>query len=1462
MKAVSMKRAAKRIARSGWPLLPLPVLVMVAFLVAGAVPLGAAAWPEARLMSGSAEAVTFTVPLGDYVLEPVSVEGRTYVRIVATGLVPFAAEGEPNVPVVPVMLAVPPGAVARVTSAELVGETAVDGVRVVPVEAVRAVLGDAGKFATSVYAEEVTAYGGDQVFPRQVAWVAGAGRLRHQDVARILVAPVRYDPRNARLTVAREVRVTVVFEGRTGMEEGSPGAIPPEDAWEGVYRGTLLNYDQGRRWRTTKAGTRRAAPLAAETGNQRVKITVRESGMRQVAFNDLAVLGFPSGVAWSQVYLYRDEFRDGSPDTLVTTEWALAELDNDSNGIFSPGDALRFYALDFYDAIGRQGNEDTYDNKNVYWLSWGTGEHRRTGSRSGWRDAAGPVRPSHFPDFIHVEQDSYFVVFPPRGDTDLYAWTSRRRITPFSLPGIDPGQGTALTVNFISFYTEPRGLPATSSITLYVTGCSSVQTEVGSVTTAIPAVKKSTVALAAGLLCETGNRFRFESSLLSETPGNMLDWFEVAYQRKYTALDDVLRFTNGGALGEVEFEVGGFSSAAISIYDVTDPTRAVRLGIPPERIVDDGGTFKVTFQDSLAGLRQYIAVGAAGAAPIPAADLALRTAPRLRQAAADYLIVTYPDFAADLAPLVERREAQGHTVLLATTDEVYDDFGNGLRSDLAVRRFFRQGFYAGDAVFALLVGDANVDHRGVLISPPPGFPVAQRRSGIDYVPSHDIARDDGLAPNKEWRAVENWFATVDADDDYPDLYLGRFPVGSTSETRGLVEKILTFEDAGAPDPWKRRLVLVADDEYKYDVRADGSVGPDCWNASDPSFAQACDTVASIAANLALVPPDTVKYYLARCTQDDQPDQRCKLLSCCTDVNATQTFTRSHCTPELISLMNAGALLINYQGHANRSQFTHENLILEYQSLTDIRGLTNEARPFIFAGYSCWISDFDYRTEPDFQDAIGEKFVLNPGGGACATFASACSEQIYTNRVFNPYVARALFTNPPVSDAQGDQVPARALLGEVTLTALVRFGVPDYAQRYILFGDPAMVIDMGPPRISATVDGAPADSDYVFQGAVLDTLDVVAEIEDEEAITEISFEIVAGDVATPVAADSVVTEPLVDPGLKRARAYRATYHHVPLLGNYSLRIVGADYSGRVSSLAIGIATGSANFFRDESPLAPGGTLAVGQVLRAVITRPFPASAAAIEVTIDGVPAGDVGEFDLQQRDGEGKQWEASLVPTLAAGGHEIEVEVSGFKARRNFVYVPVRVDFLAGGRTLFENDFIAGDALLGLVVRTVGEVAEDDIEVDLDGAPVDVDFEPDLTRTVWTGALDLGGLAPEPGSHELAVTVQAVGVTRSFRISEGLSIVDVSAYPNPFSSATYFFYTLTEEASEARLAIYTVSGRKVLDAAVETFAGYNQYRWDGKDSDGDRVANGTYVYRLVVKSSGGDREALGRIVKLD
>jgi hypothetical protein len=231
------------------------------------------------------------------------------------------------------------------------------------------------------------------------------------------------------------------------------------------------------------------------------------------------------------------------------------------------------------------------------------------------------------------------------------------------------------------------------------------------------------------------------------------------------------------------------------------------------------------------------------------------------------------------------------------------------------------------------------------------------------------------------------------------------------------------------------------------------------------------------------------------------------------------------------------------------------------------------------------------------------------------------------------------------------------------------------------------------------------------------------------------------------------------------------------------------------------------------------------------------------------------------DEDGKQWEVSFVPNLTSGSHAFRVIVDGFGAQRGFEYVTVTVGFSVGGRTLYESDFVSPDARVALLIAAEGESGVGDISVELDGVGVGVAFER-LSETEWVGELDLGSSGVGPGEHTLVVRVGEWQESRRFRISEDLGLVDVSVFPNPFSRQTYFYYTLLREAREVRLMVFTVMGRKIVEEEMSGFAGYNQHVWDGRDAGGDEVANGTYIYRVVVGWAEGRREFTGRLVKLD
>jgi flagellar hook assembly protein FlgD len=97
----------------------------------------------------------------------------------------------------------------------------------------------------------------------------------------------------------------------------------------------------------------------------------------------------------------------------------------------------------------------------------------------------------------------------------------------------------------------------------------------------------------------------------------------------------------------------------------------------------------------------------------------------------------------------------------------------------------------------------------------------------------------------------------------------------------------------------------------------------------------------------------------------------------------------------------------------------------------------------------------------------------------------------------------------------------------------------------------------------------------------------------------------------------------------------------------------------------------------------------------------------------------------------------------------------------------------------------------------------------------------------------------------------------------LRIEDVLNYPNPFETQTHFTFKLNQDAG-AEIKIYTLDGRMIrhIDGILAT-AGFNMVAWDGRDEQGDELANGVYLYKLFVKSwAGPDRitkEVIGRLM---
>ena len=91
-----------------------------------------------------------------------------------------------------------------------------------------------------------------------------------------------------------------------------------------------------------------------------------------------------------------------------------------------------------------------------------------------------------------------------------------------------------------------------------------------------------------------------------------------------------------------------------------------------------------------------------------------------------------------------------------------------------------------------------------------------------------------------------------------------------------------------------------------------------------------------------------------------------------------------------------------------------------------------------------------------------------------------------------------------------------------------------------------------------------------------------------------------------------------------------------------------------------------------------------------------------------------------------------------------------------------------------------------------------------------------------------------------------------------------AAPNPFAPShetTTIVFSLAQDAAVS-VAIYDFASGLVRDLAADApFAGGVDHRilWDGRDQDGQRVANGTYFYRIALNTG---QQTFGRVVVLD
>jgi hypothetical protein len=103
----------------------------------------------------------------------------------------------------------------------------------------------------------------------------------------------------------------------------------------------------------------------------------------------------------------------------------------------------------------------------------------------------------------------------------------------------------------------------------------------------------------------------------------------------------------------------------------------------------------------------------------------------------------------------------------------------------------------------------------------------------------------------------------------------------------------------------------------------------------------------------------------------------------------------------------------------------------------------------------------------------------------------------------------------------------------------------------------------------------------------------------------------------------------------------------------------------------------------------------------------------------------------------------------------------------------------------------------------------------------------------------------------------------FNLSQGtLALENALNWPNPFQDRTSFaFDLLFSHDAEVTIKIFTVAGRLVRILQDQAQPGYNLVEWDGRDSRGDPLSNGVYLYKIIAHTADQQAEKIGKLAKL-
>ncbi|MDT8381828.1 MAG: C25 family cysteine peptidase, partial [Brevefilum sp.] len=870
------------------------------------------------------------VPWEQLNLSPITVDGNTYTQVSLPGWDLASNPGEPELPIFTSLIGVPAGAGIEVSVLPGRSHTYILGADVLPkvrqISNQQKYLEDEASWLEPdpvlVFEKDPEVYDKQGNYPGVLAEISQEGFLRQQRVAGVTVYPVQYNPASMEITVYETLRVTVNFTG--GVTSRNVQQELDSDAYENLLSGTLLNYDAARDWRLS---TEISASIQSDTQISTAswappvlawRVKVREAGMYQLTYLELQNAGLPV-----------DSLDPRSLQMFYLGNEVAIQVVGEEDGVFDQGDLIRFYGEEV---------SSKYTLDSVYWLTYGgTTQGLRMGVKEGSPGAA--AIPGHYMETLRFEENKLYI---PKANVDenwlwkqIYVTSSTTFTHTFNLtePVLSPGVVRVSLLGYVASYVNPD-----HQVKVYINGI-----EVGEVFWDGITWQMLEATIPSGLLQAGENTIAVTALLQSGMSWDniFLDWIELDYANTFFAESNHLAFGYDSP-GTWKFNVDGFTSDQVHVYDVTNPSAVKRFtGV---EINPTGLGYAVAFEDDITSLTNYFAVESLGYRQVQAIES--DTPSNLQAAAngADHIIITPADFTAASTSLRDYRQSQGLRSMVVDVQDIYDEFSYGITEPAAIHDFLAYAYntWSGTAPsYVVLMGDATYD--------PKNYTGYNTQS---YIPAYLLPVDPWMGET----AADNRYVTISGTDTMPDMMLGRISVNSAAEAQAFVNKIIEYESVPDGD-WKNQVLSVADNM------------------------DAAGDFASLSENL-----------LSCCFSEDYSVEKIYYgLSPYTDTTVTQNAIKSS--------INAGKFLVNYIGHGATASWAGESLFHSNY----VPSLTNAGKYLVAVVMAC-MEGYYIRPQTTLSShAVGEVFTRAVDKGAIASWSATgegvASGHTYLNQGF-------------------------------------------------------------------------------------------------------------------------------------------------------------------------------------------------------------------------------------------------------------------------------------------------------------------------------------------------------------------------------------------------------------------------------------------------------------------------------